>query len=112
MDVAVVGAGRVGTALAVLWRDAGHRIVGVAGSDATPARAARFLPGVPVVESADAARGAEVVVIATPDAVIAEVCRALASAGAVGSGLERGRTPRAPPGSTRSLLRARPAPGC
>ena len=86
MDVAVVGAGRVGTALAVLWRDAGHRIVGVAGSAATPARAARFLPGVPVVEAADAARGAEVVAIATPDAVIAEVCRALASAGALGPG--------------------------
>ena len=38
MNVAVVGAGRVGTALAVLLQRAGHRVVGVAGRDATRER--------------------------------------------------------------------------
>ncbi|HYX79850.1 MAG TPA: oxidoreductase, partial [Actinomycetota bacterium] len=50
VDVAVVGAGRVGTAIAVLLRRAGHRIVAVAGGSGTPARAARHLPGVPATD--------------------------------------------------------------
>ena len=83
MDLAIVGAGRVGTSLAVLWRRAGHRIVGVAGGAATPERAARFLPGVPVLDAVGAATPAEVVVIATPDAVIENVCEEMAKAGAL-----------------------------
>jgi predicted short-subunit dehydrogenase-like oxidoreductase (DUF2520 family) len=83
VEIAVVGAGRVGTALAVLWQRAGHRIVAVAGGAATPERAARFLPGVPVRTDDAAASGATVVVIATPDAVIADVCRAMADGGAL-----------------------------
>jgi predicted short-subunit dehydrogenase-like oxidoreductase (DUF2520 family) len=74
VDISVVGAGRVGTALAVLWRGAGHRIVAVAGGSATPARAAEHLPGVPVLDDASAARSAEVVLIATPDAAIRDAC--------------------------------------
>jgi len=85
MDLAIVGAGRVGTSLAVLWQRGGHRILGVAGGSATPERAARFLPGVPVVDAVEAAAGAEVVVIATPDAAIATVCEEMAKAGALGS---------------------------
>ena len=84
MDVAVVGAGRVGTAMAVLLGRAGHRIVAVAGGSGTAARAAAHLPGVPVLADADAARAAEVVLIGTPDAAIETACRALA--GAVGPG--------------------------
>ena len=83
MDLAIVGAGRVGTSLAVLWRRAGHRIVGVAGGAATAERAARFLPDVPVLDAVGAATGAEVVVIATPDAVIETVCEEMAKAGAL-----------------------------
>ena len=83
MDLAVVGAGRVGTSLAVLWRRAGHRIVAVAGGAATRGRAARFLPGVPVLDAIGAAKGAEVVVIATPDAAIGSVCQEMATAGAL-----------------------------
>ena len=83
MDLAVVGAGRVGTSLAVQWRRAGHRIVAVAGGTATPKRAARFLPGVPVLDAVGAAKAAEVVVIATPDAAIGPVCGELAAAGAL-----------------------------
>ncbi len=83
MDIAVVGAGRVGTALAVLWQRAGHRIVAVAGGAATPERAARFLPGVPVLSDDAAAGSAGAVVIATPDAAIEPVCRELAEAGSL-----------------------------
>lgn len=86
MDLAVVGAGRVGTALAVLWRRSGHRILAVAGGPATIERAARHLSGVPVLEPVDAARDAGVVVIATPDSAIAGVCEEIARAGAVGPG--------------------------
>lgn len=87
MDLAIVGAGRVGTGLAVLWRRAGHRIVAVAGGSATPARAAMHLPGVPVVETTQAADGAEVVVIATPDAAIATACDQVASGGSLRAGV-------------------------
>lgn len=86
MDIAVVGAGRVGTALAVLLRDAGHRIVAVAGGSGTPDRAARYLPGVPVRDAADAARDAGVILIGTPDAQIAVASEAISRAGALGEG--------------------------
>lgn len=78
MDISVIGAGRVGTALAVLWRRAGHRIVAVSGGAATAARAATHLPGVPVLEPEEAVPGAEVVVIATPDSAIQEACERFA----------------------------------
>jgi predicted short-subunit dehydrogenase-like oxidoreductase (DUF2520 family) len=87
MDVAVVGAGRVGTALGVLWSRAGHRIVAVSGGSATPERAAEHLPGVPVVSNAEAARDAGVVVIATPDGAIPVVCDEVVRGGAIGPGI-------------------------
>jgi predicted short-subunit dehydrogenase-like oxidoreductase (DUF2520 family) len=80
VDISVVGAGRVGTALAVLWQRAGHRIVAVAGGAATPGRAAAHLPGVPVLDDTSAARDAEVVLIATPDDAIAAACAQVAPA--------------------------------
>ena len=86
MDVAVVGAGRVGTAMAVLLRRAGHRIVAVAGGSGTPGRAARYLPDIPVRDPADAARDAGVVLIGTPDSQIGPACEQLARSGALGEG--------------------------
>jgi predicted short-subunit dehydrogenase-like oxidoreductase (DUF2520 family) len=86
MDVAVVGAGRVGTALALLLRRAGHRIIGVSGREATTGRAARHLPDVPVSEASVVARDAELVLIAVPDDAIATTCEAIAAAGAFGPG--------------------------
>jgi predicted short-subunit dehydrogenase-like oxidoreductase (DUF2520 family) len=80
VDIAVVGAGRVGTALAVLLGRAGHRIVGASGRRDTRRRAARFLPGVPLVEPARAASAAELTLLTTPDAVIEEICGAIAAA--------------------------------
>jgi predicted short-subunit dehydrogenase-like oxidoreductase (DUF2520 family) len=80
MEVSIVGAGRVGTALGVRLREAGHRIVAVSGRAATAERARRFLPGVPVIDPAEAARRAVVVLIATPDDRIIEACKEVASA--------------------------------
>ena len=85
MDIAVIGAGRVGTSLAVAWQKSGHRIVAVSGRGATAERAARFLPGVLVEPSPAAARPAEVVVVATPDGAIAEAVEELVTAGSLGS---------------------------
>ena len=50
MNVSVVGAGRVGTAMAVLLGRAGHRIVAVAGRGPTRDRASRFLSDVPFLD--------------------------------------------------------------
>lgn len=61
LDIAIIGAGNVGTALGNGWTKAGHRVTyGVR----KPAEAARTLPG--ARSNADAARSAEVVVLATP----------------------------------------------
>ena len=49
MDIAIVGAGTVGTAVAVAWARAGHRIIAVSGREATRDRAASWLPGVQVL---------------------------------------------------------------
>jgi predicted short-subunit dehydrogenase-like oxidoreductase (DUF2520 family) len=86
MDVVVIGAGRVGTALAVRLRDAGHHIVAISGRDGTAARSARYLPGVPIQAAPIAARGAEVVILGTPDDLIEPMASSLAGEGALGGG--------------------------
>jgi predicted short-subunit dehydrogenase-like oxidoreductase (DUF2520 family) len=86
MDVAIVGAGRVGTALGVRWRRAGHRIVAASGRDATAARTRTYLGAVPVLPPADAARRAELVLIATPDDAIEPTCEAIVAGAGVTTG--------------------------
>jgi predicted short-subunit dehydrogenase-like oxidoreductase (DUF2520 family) len=86
MDVAVIGAGRVGTAVAARLLDAGHRIVAISGRAGTVDRAARYLPGVPIRPAPIAARGAEVVIIGTPDDLIEPMATSLAGEGALGEG--------------------------
>jgi predicted short-subunit dehydrogenase-like oxidoreductase (DUF2520 family) len=86
VDVAVVGAGTVGTAVAVLLGRAGHRIVGVAGRAATRARAAHYLPGVELLPAPEAAAAAALVVIGTPDDAIEPTAAELAAATAVAPG--------------------------
>jgi len=82
MDIAIVGAGTVGTAVGVAWVRAGHRVVSVAGREATVERAGAWLPGVPVRSIADAVTGAEVVAIGVPDdalpAAVASVAASIA----------------------------------
>jgi predicted short-subunit dehydrogenase-like oxidoreductase (DUF2520 family) len=67
MEIAIVGAGTVGTAVAVAWRRAGHEIVAVSGRAATPDRVAEWLPGVPVRSFEAVAAEASVVVLGVPD---------------------------------------------
>lgn len=87
MRVAVVGPGRVGTAFALALPRAGHRVVAVAGRSREGVD--RFLgrvAGARHLSAADAARAAELVVVATPDAEVAGIARELAAADAVGEG--------------------------
>jgi predicted short-subunit dehydrogenase-like oxidoreductase (DUF2520 family) len=78
MRIAIVGAGTAGTAVALRWIGAGHTVTAVAGRAATPARAARWLPGIPVVDVVDAPAGAELVVLAVPDDALPGVATLLA----------------------------------
>src|SRR6185436_12565300 len=80
MNISVVGAGRVGTAMAVLLGRAGHRIVAVSGRGPTRDRASRFLSDVPFLDPADAARAGELVVIGVPDDAIPTVVEQIATA--------------------------------
>jgi predicted short-subunit dehydrogenase-like oxidoreductase (DUF2520 family) len=80
VKIGVIGAGRAGTAVAVLLLRAGHTIVGVSGRGPTRDRAARFLPEVPVVEPAEVVRRADdLVVVAVPDDLIGPVVEQVAS---------------------------------
>ena len=80
MDLAVVGAGRVGTAFAVRLTSAGHRVVAASGRAAARERVQRHLPGVPFVSSADAVPTAEVVLVGVPDDAIPTVASEIAPA--------------------------------
>jgi predicted short-subunit dehydrogenase-like oxidoreductase (DUF2520 family) len=84
--VAIIGAGRVGTALGVLLERAGHRVVAATGRQASKERARRHLPFTqfhPWEEAAMAAKAARVVILGVPDDLIAEVCSGLAGSVAI-----------------------------
>ncbi len=70
MKVGVVGAGRAGTAVAVLLQRAGHTIVAVSGRGPTRDRVASYLPGVAVLDPTEVSRRSELVMIALPDDLI------------------------------------------
>jgi predicted short-subunit dehydrogenase-like oxidoreductase (DUF2520 family) len=84
--VAIVGAGRVGTALGVLLARAGHPLVAGTGREATRERLSRHLPDVPVRSPGEAASAADVVVLGVPDDKIAGISDELAAAGAFRDG--------------------------
>ncbi|WP_405501911.1 Rossmann-like and DUF2520 domain-containing protein [Streptomyces anulatus] len=87
LTVGVVGAGRVGPALAASLQLAGHRPVAVSGvSDASRHRAAELLPDVPVVEPAEVLARAELVLLTVPDDVLPTLVEGLAETGAVRPG--------------------------
>ena len=68
LTVGVVGAGRVGPALAASLQLAGHRPVAVSAvSDASRRRAGELLPDVPVLEPADVLQRSELVLLTVPD---------------------------------------------
>ncbi|MCQ4046514.1 Rossmann-like and DUF2520 domain-containing protein [Streptantibioticus rubrisoli] len=87
LAVGVVGAGRVGPALAAALRLAGHRPVAVSGvSEASRRRAEALLPGVPLVEPAEVMARADLVLLTVPDDVLPGLVAGLAETGAVRPG--------------------------
>lgn len=87
LGVGVVGAGRVGPALAAALRLAGHRPMAVSGvSETSRRRAAELLPGVPVVEPAQVLELADLVLLTVPDDALPGLVAGLAETGAVRPG--------------------------
>ncbi|WP_431035696.1 Rossmann-like and DUF2520 domain-containing protein [Streptomyces sp. P6-2-1] len=87
LDVGVVGAGRVGPALAASLALAGHRPVAVSGvSDASRRRAARLLPDVPLVTPDEVLARARLVLLTVPDDALPGLVAGLVETGAVRPG--------------------------
>lgn len=82
MKIAIVGAGNVGTTLAVLFQKAGHTVTGIASRSRESAARAGERAGVPFgTNPTEFTRNSDIVFITTPDRLIADVCRQIASAG-------------------------------
>jgi predicted short-subunit dehydrogenase-like oxidoreductase (DUF2520 family) len=83
LGVGVIGAGRVGTALAVALRRAGHRVVAVSAvSQASVTRVDAALPGVAVRRPDEVVADADLVLLTVPDDVLPGLVAGLASTGA------------------------------
>ncbi len=83
LRVGVIGAGRVGAVLAAALADAGHDVVAAAGlSTASAERAARLLPGVPLVPADQVVAVSDLVVLAVPDDTLSGLVAGLAGTGA------------------------------
>ncbi|BCL29812.1 Rossmann-like and DUF2520 domain-containing protein [Streptomyces aurantiacus] len=87
LTVGVVGAGRVGPALAASLQLAGHRPVAVSGvSDASRRRAARLLPDVPLMTPEQVLDRAELVLLTVPDDALPGLVEGLVDTGSVRPG--------------------------
>ncbi len=74
--IAVVGPGKVGTAMAFLLKQKGHEILGFAGHNTESThRAAEALAVSGVAEPEELTRAAEIILITTPDRAIEDVCK-------------------------------------
>jgi predicted short-subunit dehydrogenase-like oxidoreductase (DUF2520 family) len=83
LNVGIVGAGRVGTALSVALRRAGHRITGASAvSSASRQRIEQFLPDVPVLQPEEVLAAADLVLLTVPDDALAALVAGLATTGA------------------------------
>jgi predicted short-subunit dehydrogenase-like oxidoreductase (DUF2520 family) len=82
LRVGVIGAGRVGAVLGAALADAGHDVVAAAGlSTASAERAARLLPGVPLVPADQVVAASDLVVLAVPDDTLPGLVAGLAGTG-------------------------------
>lgn len=80
--VAIIGAGKVGTAIGTLLRRSGVRVTAVTARSRQSADAAALATGgEPMTDNAAAARSAEVVLVTVPDGAITRVVREIADAG-------------------------------
>jgi predicted short-subunit dehydrogenase-like oxidoreductase (DUF2520 family) len=83
LAVGVVGAGRVGTALAVALRRAGHRVTAVSAvSAASLRRVEALLPGTPVLAPQEVVAGADLALLTVPDDALSGLVAGLAATGA------------------------------
>ncbi|MCZ2818943.1 DUF2520 domain-containing protein [Modestobacter sp. VKM Ac-2977] len=83
LRVGIVGAGRVGAVLGAALSAAGHEVVAASGVSAASAeRAARLLPGVPLLPADEVVAASDLVVLAVPDDTLAGLVAGLAETGA------------------------------
>ena len=83
LRVGVIGAGRVGSVLGAALTAAGHDVVAAAGLSADSAeRAARLLPGVPLLPADEVVAASDLVVLAVPDDTLPGLVNGLAETGA------------------------------
>jgi len=88
LDIAIIGPGKVGTAVGILAARAGLRVTAVAGRTKAHARAAASAigPGVRVCTPRQAASAGKLVLLAVNDEAVAPLCLKLAQAGAFRKG--------------------------
>ena len=83
LRVGVVGAGRVGTALAVALSRAGHKVVAASAvSEQSRQRVERFLPGTTVRQPAEVFSDADLVLLTVPDDALGGLVSGLTATGA------------------------------
>jgi predicted short-subunit dehydrogenase-like oxidoreductase (DUF2520 family) len=82
LRVGIVGAGRVGAVLGAALAAAGHEVVAAAGlSSGSAERAARLLPGVPLLPTDEVVAASDLVVLAVPDDTLPGLVAGLADTG-------------------------------
>jgi predicted short-subunit dehydrogenase-like oxidoreductase (DUF2520 family) len=87
LRVGVVGAGRVGTALAVALGRAGHEVVAVSAvSDSSIRRIEQRLPGVAIARPPEVVASADLVLMTVPDDALPGLVAGLAATGAAVEG--------------------------
>ncbi|MBM4272527.1 MAG: DUF2520 domain-containing protein [Deltaproteobacteria bacterium] len=85
--IAILGLGKVGTAMGFLLKSAGYRIIAVASrSESSLKEGAAYTGGTPCPDFAEAAAQAEYIMITTSDDAIAPVCESIAKGGAIHPG--------------------------
>lgn len=105
--ISIIGAGVVGTSIGCLLNKKGYKVVGVAARSMKSAKdSVKFIgDGIPYNSNLEAATGAEVIFITTPDDVIKSVCDELADGDAVRDGCFVFHTSGALPSSILSSAR-------
>jgi len=108
--IAIIGAGKVGGAIAILLKERGYTVSGVASRSFDSALILGSRVGAPAYRSPeDAAGGADIVFITTPDREIAGVSKHISDLGAVGPGQVVAHTSGAHPSGHLEGVRERGA---
>jgi predicted short-subunit dehydrogenase-like oxidoreductase (DUF2520 family) len=85
--IAILGLGKVGTAVGFLLREAGYRIVAIASrSQASLNQGLVYTGGTPYLNFSAAALPASCIIITTPDDYIADICKEITKEGCIRPG--------------------------